>query len=271
MAEQVWGYALVPLRTLRARLRCMVQVRGGKQPRCRRGCGAWVRRSRARAELTRGRSLRAPSAGCAQDAAGPPGSPPIEDLPETGSGPGAGGLVKERPKGSVKLFVGQIGREMDADGYRLRLFRRRAYAGPARARACVRAHGPAWDGRLIRYLSRLRSLLEPHGEVHDASIIKDRATGQSKGTVHAREHARSQTGGADADTAKTEKRQSSRTDKNSRAHAVSMEKGCARARERERDGGRKGEGENRAPAPNAKGLVWQHRKPISECTGRSLT
>ncbi len=52
-----------------------------------------------------------------QEEAGPPGSPPIEDLPEAGGGvPKAGGLVVERPKGSVKLFVGQIGREMDAGG-----------------------------------------------------------------------------------------------------------------------------------------------------------
>jgi len=162
-----------------------------------------------------------------------------------GGGPGAGGLVKERPKGSVKLFVGQIGREMDADGYGQRLFQRRACAGPARTRACVRVRGPAWDGRLILVFSRLRSLLEPHGEVHDASIIKDRATGQSKGTVHAREHARSQTGGTDADNAtrtQTETRQSSRTDNNPRALAVSVENASrGHARERGAEGGRERE------------------------------
>ena len=52
-----------------------------------------------------------------QEQFGPPGSPPMEDMPEAGGGvPKAGGLTVERPKGSVKLFVGQIGREMDAGG-----------------------------------------------------------------------------------------------------------------------------------------------------------
>ncbi len=51
--------------------------------------------------------------------------------------------------------------------------------GKKRARvrgSCLRRSPDSYGG------SRLRSLFEPHGEVHDASIIKDRATGESKGT-----------------------------------------------------------------------------------------
>jgi len=184
MAEQVRPR---PFTSSHAAGAAAVRASGARRQTAPPARGARRRRARVRRSLLGRSPARAVHpAGCAQDAAGPPGSPPIEDLPEMGGGPGPGGLVKERPKGSVKLFVGQIGREMDADGYGQRLFRRRACAGPARTRACVRVPGPAWDGRLMRGGTRLRSLLEPHGEVHDSSIIKDRATGQSKGTVHAR-------------------------------------------------------------------------------------
>ena len=56
-------------------------------------------------------------------------------------------------------------------------------AGKKRARARARVRGSCL-GRPPDTCgdSRLRSLFEPHGEVHDASIIKDRATGESKGT-----------------------------------------------------------------------------------------
>ena len=47
-----------------------------------------------------------------------PGSPPFQEVPVVEGDPrGSGGPYLERPKGSVKLFVGQIGREMDAAGY----------------------------------------------------------------------------------------------------------------------------------------------------------
>jgi hypothetical protein len=74
---------------------------------------------------------------------GPPGSPPIEDLPAGDGGAARTGGPAERTKGSVKLFCGQIGRDMDADG--------------------------------------LRKMLEPYGPIQDVGIIKDRVTGFSKG------------------------------------------------------------------------------------------